>query len=53
MRSHSVLGREDYQRLREVWPVKGERLPAGRGLSGGEIAALMAACTHDMQASRH
>lgn len=39
-----LMHAQDYQRLRDVRPVKGERLPAGRGLSRGEIAALMAAC---------
>ncbi|MDH3669568.1 MAG: tyrosine-type recombinase/integrase [Gammaproteobacteria bacterium] len=42
-----LMTAEDYQRLRDVRPVKGERLPAGRALSRGEIAALMAACTRD------
>ena len=42
-----LMRAEDYQRLRDVRPVKGERLPAGRGLSRGELTALMAACTQD------
>ena len=37
-----LMSAEDYQRLRDVRPVKGERLPAGRGLARGEIAALRA-----------
>ena len=35
---------EDYDRERAVPNVKGSRLPAGRALDGGELAALFAAC---------
>lgn len=38
---------EDYYKARDVGSVKGETLPAGRALSSGEIAALMAACEND------
>jgi len=38
------MSAEDYQRLRDVKPVKGERLPAGRALSVGEITALLDTC---------
>jgi site-specific recombinase XerD len=39
-----LLPGEEYERLKAVKPATGERLPAGRALSGGEIAALMSAC---------
>jgi len=39
-----LMSAEDYQRLRDVKPVKGERLPAGRALSVGEITALLDTC---------
>jgi site-specific recombinase XerD len=39
-----LMAAEDYQRLRAVKPAKGEKLPAGRALSAGEILALMQAC---------
>lgn len=42
-----LLSAEDYQRLRAVKPVRGERLPAGRALSSGELGALMNACAQD------
>ena len=35
---------QDYDRARAVPNVKGSRLPAGRALDGGELAALFAAC---------
>jgi len=38
---------DDYQRLCEVPPVRGQRLLAGRALTHGEIAALMDACLAD------
>lgn len=37
----------EYQRARMVESVTGERLPAGRELAPGEIAALMGACEND------
>lgn len=38
---------EEYQRIREIPRVKGERLPAGRLVSQAEIKALFRACTKD------
>jgi len=38
---------EDYYRAKSVKGVKGDTLPAGRGLTSGEITALMADCEHD------
>ena len=46
-----LMSGEDYQRLRLVKGVRGERLPAGRCLSSGEIAALMQACANDHSAA--
>jgi integrase len=42
---------EDYYKARDVDSVRGETLPAGRALSAGEIAALMAACENDPTAA--
>ncbi|GAB4409475.1 MAG: tyrosine-type recombinase/integrase [Anaerolineae bacterium] len=41
------ISAEDYQRARSVRSVVGDVLPAGRSLSRGELAALMAACEAD------
>lgn len=38
---------DDYQRIRDVRPVRGDRLPAGRALTVGELSALMEACGKD------
>jgi site-specific recombinase XerD len=38
---------DDYQRVRNVPRVRGERLPRGRALEPGEIGALMRACAKD------
>jgi site-specific recombinase XerD len=38
------MSAEDYQRIRDVKPVRGERILSGRGLPSGEIQALMEAC---------
>jgi site-specific recombinase XerD len=38
------MSAEDYQRIKEVRPVKNHKLPSGRGLTPGEIQALMEAC---------
>ncbi len=42
-----LMGAEDYQRIRQVKGVRGERLPAGRALSAGELAGLLGACAND------
>ena len=42
-----LMSAEDYQRLQGVKPLRGERLPAGRALAGGELTALMEACLCD------
>ena len=41
------MSAEDYHHARDVKTVPGSSLPAGRDLSGGEIAALIAACEDD------
>ena len=46
-----LLSAEDYERVRQVESVKGSRLPAGRALSRGEIAALLDACANDDSAA--
>ena len=38
---------EDYHRAADVRGVRGETLPAGRELTGGELGALMASCAND------
>lgn len=42
-----LIGAEDYERIRAVPPVRGERLPAGRALTPGELSGLMDACGGD------
>lgn len=42
-----IISAEDYQRIRSVPSVRGSRLPAGRQVSQGELAALMDACARD------
>ena len=49
--SLGLMPGEDYQRLRLVKGVRGERVPAGRCLSSGEIAALMQTCANDHTAA--
>jgi site-specific recombinase XerD len=41
------LGAEDYARARDLPPITGVTLPAGRAISGGELAALLAVCSAD------
>ena len=41
------MSSEEYQRAADLESVSGETSPAGRELSSGEIAALMAACQKD------
>ena len=38
------MSAEDYQRIKEVKPIKNQKLPSGRMLTEGEKAALMEAC---------
>ena len=45
------MAHDDYARAVDVASVQGETLPAGRALSGGEIAALMACCENDPTAA--
>jgi site-specific recombinase XerC len=42
-----TISAENYERIRSVPAVRGERLPAGRGLTCGEVAALLEACLRD------
>jgi site-specific recombinase XerD len=42
-----LMDAENYQRIRDVRPIKADRLPAGRALTPGELAALMDACAAD------
>jgi site-specific recombinase XerD len=39
---------EDYQRAVMIAPVRGSTIPAGRGLSSGDMSALMADCESDL-----
>jgi len=39
-----LMSADDYARLNNVKPVRGERLPKGRALAVGEIAALLDTC---------
>ena len=39
-----LLSADDLGRIRNVVPVRGSRLPAGRSLSSGELSALLGAC---------
>src|SRR5207247_482737 len=45
------ISAEDYQRIKNVSSVRGERLPAGRALAGGEVVALLDACVRDESAA--
>lgn len=47
-----VMSAEDYERLANVKAVKYERLPAGRAVQGGELAALMKACANGSNKGR-
>jgi len=42
-----LMGVEDYHRAIDLPPVRGERAPAGRALTPGEIHALLATCAAD------
>ena len=43
----SLMSADDYGRIRQVAPVRGSRLPAGRSLASGELVALLEACWRD------
>ena len=40
----SLMTAEELAQIRDVPPARGSRLPAGRSATGGELAALLAAC---------
>lgn len=42
-----MMSAEDYARIRNVAPVRGSRLPAGRSLASGELKVLLDACYSD------
>jgi site-specific recombinase XerD len=42
-----LMNAEDYGRIRNVAPLRGSRLPAGRSLASGELKALLDACSQD------
>ena len=46
-----LIGAEDLLRIRDVRPIRHERLPAGRAVTPGELAALMDACAADGSAA--
>lgn len=43
-----ILGSEDYGRAADLGSVRGETLPKGRALPGGELRALLAVCANDI-----
>jgi integrase len=46
-RNMGLLPAEEYERIRDVRPARGVRLPAGRAATGGELAALVRVCLAD------
>lgn len=46
-RNLNLLTAEEERQIREVRPVRGTRLPAGRAATAGELAALVRACQAD------
>ncbi len=46
-RNVNLMTDEEYRRIREVKPHKGETLPAGRSIRAGELRALVEACARD------
>ncbi len=45
--AYNLMGDEEYQRICEVKPDSGERLPAGRAAEPGELQALVKVCQAD------
>lgn len=43
-----ILSSEDYGRAADLGSVRGETLPKGRALAGGELRALLAVCANDV-----
>jgi len=50
-RNTNLMSSEDYRRITEIKPDAGQRLPAGRATTGGELAALVEACDRDPDAA--
>jgi len=46
-RDFNLMSDEEYRRITEVKPHKGSRLPPGRHVRAGELAALVEACARD------
>jgi len=46
-RNLGLLTAEEYDRIRDVRPARGTRLPAGRAAARGELLALVGACAAD------
>lgn len=46
-RNLGLLPAEEYERIRDVKPARGTRLPSGRAATGGELVALVRACAAD------
>jgi site-specific recombinase XerD len=42
-----LMGAEDYGRATDIKAIKGQRLPRGRALKGGELTALLNVCGRD------
>lgn len=47
-----LMPADDFQRAADLEPVRGERVPAGRAVASGELAALLATCEQDAQGIR-
>jgi len=43
-----ILNSEDYGRAADLGSVRGETLPKGRALAGGELRALLSVCANDL-----
>jgi site-specific recombinase XerD len=46
-----LMQADDYQAARDVQSISGETIPAGRGLSSGELSGLLEACAKDETAA--